>query len=311
MKAELAAQTGLGHKLRKELSDAINKLTESQEQRYQEYQKRLENLDSISTTDISDSKLSQWEKDLDSLRGEIRSIAAVAQKSQDAKTAAATDLTMKHLEATINTMFEKERETIRLEKEQINKWIREREAGTAKQSLSPEEVNQMVQSAIGKLNLSAVIHDVVRAHMESNKNVHVDEKFINNHLHVLILEVLKKFSYDRTGEPDFALESAGGFVVSTRCTENYDEKSRRESIFGIPLWFTSYSPRSVIQRKSQNLNAGECWAIKGNQAYLVIQLARKLDVTAVTYEHLPKELSVSGNIDSAPKNFKIWVISSL
>ncbi|KAE9555448.1 hypothetical protein FO519_001303, partial [Halicephalobus sp. NKZ332] len=310
LKAELAAQTGLGVKLRKELSDAINKLTESQDQRYREYGTRLENLDSISNTDVYDSKFSQWEKDLDSVKKEMRSIAAVAQESQDVKTAAATDSTMRRLESVINTMFEKERETIRLEKEQINKWIKEREAGMKKQQLSPEEVNQMVQNAVGKINISAVIQDIVKAHLESNKNTHVDEQFINNHLHILILEVLKKFSYDKTGEPDFALESAGGFVVSTRCTENYDEKSRRESIFGIPLWFTSYSPRSVIQRKSQNLNAGECWAIKGSQSYLVIQLARKIDVTAVSYEHLPKELSISGNIDSAPKDFKIWSLET-
>ena len=218
----------------------------------------------------------------------------------------ATNATMIYMRPMIRMMFGVSKDIL-IDKEHADQWTGERKEKATTNTLSSEEVNQMIYDAISKLNISAVIQDVVKDHLRSNKNAHIDEQFIDNYLHVLVLETLKKFSNDRTGEPDFALESAGGFVVSTRCTENYDEKSRRESIFGIPLWFTSYSPRSVIQRKSQNLNAGECWAIKGNQAYLVIQLARKIDVTAVSYEHLPKELSISGNIDSAPRDFKIWV----
>ena len=94
--------------------------------------------------------------------------------------------------------------------------------------------------------------------------------------------------------------------MSTRSTETYDHRSRAESLI-IPLWFTSVEERSVIQRPSQNVNPGECWSIKGSEAYLVIHLARRIDVTAVSYEHIPQELSISGNLDSAPKNFKILV----
>ena len=40
---------------------------------------------------------------------------------------------------------------------------------------------------------------------------------------------------------------SGGTVVSTRCSETYYRKTALVSVFGIPLWYTSNSPRTVIQ----------------------------------------------------------------
>ena len=59
-------------------------------------------------------------------------------------------------------------------------------------------------------------------------------------------EVLK-FWADRTGMSDFALESAGGSIMSTRCSETYYRRTAQLSLFGIPLWYASNSPRTVLQ----------------------------------------------------------------
>ncbi len=40
---------------------------------------------------------------------------------------------------------------------------------------------------------------------------------------------------------------AGAQVVSIRCSETYDVSTRRESIWGIPLFYVNYSPRVLIQ----------------------------------------------------------------
>jgi hypothetical protein len=262
------------------------------------------------------SKFSQWEYELDKIRKEVRSIGAVSQEADDARTSAAIDTQMRKLESIINSMFEKEREMIRHEKEQLRQAIEERSNGQKTHQtdvhLSEEEIARLVQRSISKLNLTSIVDEIVRYHVKTHlseteeRSSITSNEVIENKIQTTIYETLRKFNYDKTGEPDFALESAGGSVLSTRCTENFDQHSRRESVFGIPLWYTSYSPRSVIQRQSQNVNAGECWAIKGSEAYLVIKLARKIDVTAVSYEHLPRELSISGNVDSAPKIFKIY-----
>ena len=56
-----------------------------------------------------------------------------------------------------------------------------------------------------------------------------------------------------------------------------------------------------------DVHPGQCWAFKGNQGFLVIQLAANIQIEAFTLEHIPKSLSPNGNIDSAPRNFTVLV----
>ncbi|NXD79887.1 SUN1 protein, partial [Halcyon senegalensis] len=51
---------------------------------------------------------------------------------------------------------------------------------------------------------------------------------------------------------------------------------------------------------------GNCWAFKGSLGYLVVKLSMKIYPTAFTVEHIPKTLSPSGNISSAPRNFSVY-----
>ncbi len=55
------------------------------------------------------------------------------------------------------------------------------------------------------------------------------------------------------------------------------------------------------------MQPGQCWAFRGAQGYLVVQLAARIYPTAVSLEHIPKSLSPTGKIDSAPKDFSVWV----
>ena len=66
-------------------------------------------------------------------------------------------------------------------------------------------------------------------------------------IRTIVEDALSQFSADRVGMPDFALESAGGSVVNVRCSETYYRKTAQVSVFGLPLWYTSNSPRTVIQ----------------------------------------------------------------
>lgn len=81
----------------------------------------------------------------------------------------------------------------------------------------------------------------------------------------LIAGALKVYDADKTGLSDYALESAGGQVLSTRCTENYHTKSAQISVFGIPLWYPSNTPRTAIQ---PNVLPGNCWAFQGFPGFL-------------------------------------------
>ncbi|XP_032728737.1 SUN domain-containing protein 1 isoform X7 [Lontra canadensis] len=120
---------------------------------------------------------------------------------------------------------------------------------------------------------------------------------------VIVNNALKLYSQDKTGMVDFALESGGGSILSTRCSETYETKTALISLFGIPLWYFSQSPRVVIQ---PDIHPGNCWAFRGSQGYLVVRLSMKIHPTTFTLEHIPKTLSPTGNITSAPKDFAVY-----
>ncbi|XP_021353217.1 SUN domain-containing protein 2-like isoform X2 [Mizuhopecten yessoensis] len=121
-------------------------------------------------------------------------------------------------------------------------------------------------------------------------------------IRTIVDDALLKYSADKIGLPDFALESSGGSVISTRCSETYHKKTAQYSIMGIPLWYASNSPRTVIQPE---VHPGSCWAFQGSQGHLVVELSTIITPTGFSLEHIPKSVAPNGKIDSAPKDFLV------
>ncbi|NXG47638.1 SUN2 protein, partial [Psilopogon haemacephalus] len=122
-------------------------------------------------------------------------------------------------------------------------------------------------------------------------------------VHLIVDQALKRYSEDRVGMVDYALESAGASVINTRCSETYEMRTALLSMFGIPLWYQSQSPRVILQ---PDVNPGNCWAFRGSQGFAIIRLSDVIRPTAVTLEHIPKALSPQGTIPSAPKDFAVY-----
>ena len=122
----------------------------------------------------------------------------------------------------------------------------------------------------------------------------------------IIRSELALYDSDKTGMADYALEPAGGVVLSTRCTESFNSHRPRLSIWGFPLWSEPNNPRVVIQ---PGIVPGQCWSFRGFDGYLVVQLSRNIRPTAFTLEHIPRALAPDGKIDSAPKEFSVYVIN--
>ncbi|XP_063338479.1 SUN domain-containing protein 1-like isoform X7 [Pelmatolapia mariae] len=118
-----------------------------------------------------------------------------------------------------------------------------------------------------------------------------------------VKNALQLFSEDRTGLADYALESGGGSILSTRCSETYETKAALLSLFGVPLWYFSQSPRAVIQ---PDVHPGNCWAFRGSTGFLVIRLSMRVLPSAFTLEHIPKALAPSGTLHSAPRDFAVY-----
>nr|XP_046233303.1 SUN domain-containing protein 1-like isoform X7 [Scatophagus argus] len=119
----------------------------------------------------------------------------------------------------------------------------------------------------------------------------------------IVSNALRLFSQDRTGLADYALESGGGSILSTRCSETYETKAALLSLFGVPLWYFSQSPRAVIQ---PDVHPGNCWAFRGSKGFLVIRLSMRILPTSFSLEHIPKALAPSGTLRSAPRHFSVY-----
>ncbi|XP_069764632.1 SUN domain-containing protein 2 isoform X2 [Narcine bancroftii] len=137
----------------------------------------------------------------------------------------------------------------------------------------------------------------------SGQNPAVVKAWITEEVKNIVEQALKLYSADRTGLVDYALESAGASVISTRCSETFETKTALLSLFGVPLWYHSQSPRAVIQ---PDVNPGNCWAFKGSQGFVVIQLAAPIRPTAFTLEHIPRSIALLGSTSSAPQDFSVF-----
>lgn len=168
---------------------------------------------------------------------------------------------------------------------------------------------------ISKEDLTKISQNLFSSHpskedqMVFNRNNNIgDAHELDRHIRKVVKEVLRIYDADKTGQVDYALESAGGQVLSTRCTQKYDIKSKAFSLFGFPLYYESSNPRTVIQ--GHPLQPGVCWAFQDFPGYLVIQLRSIIYVTGFTMEHVSKLILPNENMSSAPKKFEVWGLTS-
>lgn len=108
-----------------------------------------------------------------------------------------------------------------------------------------------------------VLFEQQQANLAASRTEHV--VFDDAAIQRIVREALAVYDADKTGLVDYALESAGGEIVSTRCTETYHTKSAQISIFGIPLWYPTNTPRTAI---SPTVQPGQCWAFQGFPGFL-------------------------------------------
>ncbi|XP_018357133.1 PREDICTED: uncharacterized protein LOC108757212 isoform X2 [Trachymyrmex septentrionalis] len=156
-----------------------------------------------------------------------------------------------------------------------------------------EDLKQNLQSLLASHNREA-------QKVLNNANVHTSDE----HIRKIVKEVLRIYDADKTGQVDYALETAGGQIISTRCTQRYDIKSRAFSLFGFTLYYESNNPRTVIQ--GNPIQPGVCWAFQDFPGYLLIQLRSFIYVTGFTLEHVSKLILPNENMSSAPRKFNVW-----
>ncbi|XP_011880580.1 PREDICTED: SUN domain-containing protein 2-like isoform X2 [Vollenhovia emeryi] len=124
----------------------------------------------------------------------------------------------------------------------------------------------------------------------------------------IVKKELQIYDADKTGLVDYALETGGGQIISTRCTQRYEINMRAYTLFGFPLYYERSDPRTVIQGNPKQ--PGVCWAFQDFPGYLIIKLRSAIYVTGFTLEHIPRRILPNGDISSAPRKFNVWGLLS-
>ncbi|XP_010158811.1 PREDICTED: SUN domain-containing protein 2-like, partial [Eurypyga helias] len=163
-----------------------------------------------------------------------------------------------------------------------------RQDGTAGLILQREDLQEELQALERKI-LAKVLEDQRLLARDAQAGIGVALRqggaagMTEEQVHLIVGQALKRYSEDRVGMVDYALESAGASVINTRCSETYETRTALLSLFGIPLWYHSQSPRVILQ---PDVNPGNCWAFRGSQGFAVIRLSGIIRPTAVTLEHI-------------------------
>ncbi|XP_043663436.1 uncharacterized protein LOC122626918 [Vespula pensylvanica] len=188
---------------------------------------------------------------------------------------------------------------------------------TNKQLLVPETLRKEIDNILGeylgsivsKKDLSVIIEKLKKIPMDRDDSIGanyvikedgaLDEKILK-----IINDRLKIYDADKTGRVDYALETAGGEIISTRCTQTYGVKSRVLKLLGLTIYSENNNPRTVIQRNP--IQPGACWPFQGFPGYLLIKLRNFIYVTGFTIEHVAKSILPSEKMESAPRKFNVW-----
>ncbi|XP_055487404.1 SUN domain-containing protein 2-like isoform X2 [Leucoraja erinacea] len=209
------------------------------------------------------------------------------------------DSSMRAMESSVKSITDKEKALLPL----VNKLLFGSSQDSTREPLTAQLVHQQeLEALLAGLEKKIRSDDSLYPGLAMKAHSATVRVGIIKEVESIVEQALKLYSADRVGLVDYALESAGGTVIHTRCTETLETKTIH-SLFGIPLWYQSHSPRAVIQPE---VHPGNCWPFKGSQGFVVIELAVWIRPTAFTLEHIPKSISPHGSIRSAPQDFSVY-----
>ncbi|XP_022903480.1 SUN domain-containing protein 2-like isoform X2 [Onthophagus taurus] len=139
-------------------------------------------------------------------------------------------------------------------------------------------------------------HDVLNEFIKTKDDT---LEYISN-LEQKMVNTLSLYDADKLGIIDYALESAGGVVISTPNTIPYPS-TVTYVLMGMIQFYTTSSPNLIIQPGTL---PGQCFAFYGPTGSIRIKLARNVLITSVTLEHTHRNL-ISDNT-SCPRDFKVY-----
>lgn len=129
----------------------------------------------------------------------------------------------------------------------------------------------------------------------------------DNKIMGIIKSELMTYDADKTGIADYALETSGACIASTKNTHIMDDDSTALTLLGFAIWTFKSSPTHILQPSMQ---PGQCWSFQG-KGEVIIKLMYEVIINAVSIEHISRGLLPSGDISTAPKDFELLGLTDL
>ncbi|CAH2037832.1 unnamed protein product, partial [Iphiclides podalirius] len=192
--------------------------------------------------------------------------------------------------------------------EEMSREVEERIARSWKPGMSEDSIRGIVQEHLSTMERRhmELLAEKFKEHVKEMEREPSGISLNTEEIKKIVAGMLDVYDADKTGLVDYALESAGGQVISTKCTELYQIKTKQYSVLGLPVLWVYTSPRYAL---TPGAMPAECWAFQGFPGYLVIRTYAVIEVTGFSLEHMSRLLAVDGKIESAPKNFSVYGLS--
>ncbi|XP_075384350.1 SUN domain-containing protein 5 [Tenrec ecaudatus] len=116
-------------------------------------------------------------------------------------------------------------------------------------------------------------------------------------------KIMKMIHGDYIEKPDFALKSIGATIDFDHTSATYNHDKARSYWNWIRLWNYAQPPDVILE---PNVTPGNCWAFEGDRGQVTIRLPQKIYLSNLTLQHIPKTISLSGSLDTAPKDFVVY-----
>ncbi|KAI5476300.1 spindle pole body-associated protein sad1 [Pseudohyphozyma bogoriensis] len=119
---------------------------------------------------------------------------------------------------------------------------------------------------------------------------------------------LVKYSKDVLARPDFALFSSGGRVIPSLTSPTYEARPIGFASNAL-AWLTGAASTPglpPVTALHHDNSLGRCWPFAGSHGQLAILLSRQIVPSHITIEHASVDVSLDGDVSSAPKEFEVW-----
>ncbi|XP_074781241.1 sperm-associated antigen 4 protein-like [Athene noctua] len=114
-------------------------------------------------------------------------------------------------------------------------------------------------------------------------------------------KAVSKMALEVARMSDWALGSSGAAIDVQRSSETFT--CRENWRCSIVEWLFRTKPGAILE---PDMSPGNCWPLQGDQGQVVIRLPARVRLTAVTVQHIYKEVSPSGTVISAPRDVAVF-----